>query len=622
MADEYINPDDILVDADPEYSICGEGDQINILLLALSTFPFDKESKTHNITETRFTYQGEEYLGRYQLDPVPKILSSILSRKGERLDYIICFCTAKRDDAGNLLLPEVQNQDKKYPILVPVKGQPEKGAVILSELEYFKRQISMYMPRDDKERVLPVIIDESSPAGGIEEAVSRIRLLEKAEDGSMKAVHLYLDSHGGFRDVQLTLQAVISLLGKEEISVENSFSVKFGKDYNTVTFDSSMEMFDFASGINEFINYGQLTSLDRYLRSQNLYSIPDIDALMTILRKISESISICDTIRFEEGLTDLTKFLEGTFDTSNLQILSIFIGTIKKDFGVLLTSERTAVDEIKWCLRKEYYQQALTLIESKMPGEFVRNGLRYYCDYNNRAQALEVFNSFNTLVNTFDRWKLKDPAHFFIRYYHKMTASGTRFTLIKDKIMSQHSYDPNYMLENKSRYAEADRDDIDRLINSYFSLCEQRNMINHGINQSIRVSDLQNSMQSFISEYENILARPHDITGIMEFIFVSNSAGFELPPGDEWKQVSIPDTCCIQSDTELEFLKKMIYTFREKAYPDNRCGFQTALADARKLCSGGVPKRTDLGDRSPFQVLIQISSGIFTRTDNDLIWNP
>ena len=30
----------------------------------------------------------------------------------ERLDYIICFCTAKRDDAGNLLLPEVQNQDK------------------------------------------------------------------------------------------------------------------------------------------------------------------------------------------------------------------------------------------------------------------------------------------------------------------------------------------------------------------------------------------------------------------------------------------------------------------------------------------------------------------------------
>ena len=56
-------------------------------------------------------------------------------------------------------------------------------------------------------------------------------------------------------------------------------------------------------------------------------------------------------------------------DLNGVSYLPLFEQNIKNGFSNLL-EEHTLVDEIRWCLDKGFYQQALALIESKIPKEF------------------------------------------------------------------------------------------------------------------------------------------------------------------------------------------------------------------------------------------------------------
>ena len=45
---------------------------------------------------------------------------------------------------------------------------------------------------------------------------------------------------------------------------------------------------------------------------------------------------------------------------------TIYIDDIKRDYQNLVLSKYSVVDEINWCIKKKFYQQALTLIESRI----------------------------------------------------------------------------------------------------------------------------------------------------------------------------------------------------------------------------------------------------------------
>ena len=66
--------------------------------------------------------------------------------------------------------------------------------------------------------------------------------------------------------------------------------------------------------------------------------------------------------------------------------IDLFIENIKKDYGNLLREEKTIIGMVEWCLKKEFYQQALTLIESHMPKEILDSGILCY----NETEEIEV----------------------------------------------------------------------------------------------------------------------------------------------------------------------------------------------------------------------------------------
>ena len=95
----------------------------NVLLLALSTFPGQMKK---NKFEYNFNGHQGTVIGRYQLDPIPKMLDELLAESNDNLDKIIMLCTDKTLKETSITTPE-------------------NIMMNISPLEYFKNQIRNYM---------------------------------------------------------------------------------------------------------------------------------------------------------------------------------------------------------------------------------------------------------------------------------------------------------------------------------------------------------------------------------------------------------------------------------------------------------------------------------------------
>ena len=80
---------------------------------------------------------------------------------------------------------------------------------------------------------------------------------------------------------------------------------------------------------------------------------------------------------FQKSLEDMSNWLNNR-EIKQDSLLELFIKNIRMDYGVLLKEDHDVIDEIQWCLTKGYLQQALTLIESKMPEELFKKGIFSY----------------------------------------------------------------------------------------------------------------------------------------------------------------------------------------------------------------------------------------------------
>lgn len=302
----------------------------NILLLALSTFGRLEQSEYEYREET----QGKEWEDRgkyyYQLEPVPRMLMRKLKKEEEKLDEILMLST----DACR------KNQDISY------GGISEKN---ISPQSFFEMRIRNYA-REELGLTDPEIpafheiaLNEKAPADAISETAKYLR--EVNSDSENDTVNLYLDTHGGFRGIQLVLEAIMSLLIREaSINVVDIWGVQYGyeKPVSITNERDSFQIFDFVAGMNEFFNSGRTDSLKNFLGEGDT-------ALLNILIHISEGIQLCHIKMFEDGLNDLQSYFNPEPHTSD-PYLSLFLDNIQREYGKLLGKGRTVLDEIQWSI--------------------------------------------------------------------------------------------------------------------------------------------------------------------------------------------------------------------------------------------------------------------------------
>lgn len=315
-------------------------DHTNVLLLALSTFT--------SLKYTNYLYDFDGTTGNvngyYQLEPIPKMLEKLLADKKEYLDRIVMLCTQETLKTTN----------------VPA---PDNKQLTASPIEYFKRAIRKYLNphQKDEDCFVTVNISLDSPFDGIQRVIETLR--------GIKNPTLYLDTHGGIRGIQRILEATVSLLKIEQINVKDAYAVEYdpnSKISRIISETENMKIYDFVAGVNEFITCGRADTLKKYSSGAQKEQEQE---LIKAIQNVANGIQWCCMPEFETGLENLQPFFRenGDSQTNNNQFsyLDIYKKDIELDYQELV-QEHNVADEINWCLKKHFYQQALTLIESKI----------------------------------------------------------------------------------------------------------------------------------------------------------------------------------------------------------------------------------------------------------------
>ena len=319
------------------------------------------------VSPHKFVYKKDDETGvEYysQLEPVSRM---ILEREGS-LDKIIILATNST------------REKKEFTI---VKGQEEKRNC--SAIDFYKERVGI--EDEGKIQIVEVEDDEEKLIPAISETVEIIRSLyeEKEAEDELK---LWIDTQGGFRNITLVINAIISLLKMDNIEPSGIYLVKFNKDealQKIVDQTNTYKIFQFVSGINEFSRYGRAEQLEDYYDSVSPKEYPEVIHKM---KEITEAIQMCDMIDFEKKLKEL-RILVKERDASEKNLLNIFWKQIENDYGKLLDDTCTGLDIVEWFYKKKFYQQAITYIESKLPREWVSRNILSYKEKGNGLYALK-----------------------------------------------------------------------------------------------------------------------------------------------------------------------------------------------------------------------------------------
>lgn len=465
---------------------------MNVLLLALSTI------SNPNLNSYEYQFKNEKpFVGFYQLEPIPKFLNERLTKINEKLDYIITLNT------------EEVNKTKFSKVSHKKEGKEQFSYENINAAEFFERVLlSGDKALKELPKIISVPIDVDNIIPGIAKAMDELRLLKKKS----QSFHLWMDMHGGPRNTQMTFQTILSLLKHESIYPEGIFTIIMNRDKpNTIKDDTKyFDYIDFVSGMNEFINFGKPISMKGNILSKDAM----LKEFTEKANRISDALTLCDMEGFQNGLSIMSEWLKD-YAIKEYSLLELFISNIQSDYGILLDDKHDIIDEIEWCLKKGYLQQAMTLIESKMPGELLKKNI---ISYDENFRLIEMGkNASNNIYTTSEairlgkisekkRWE-SDINYLFIKWIKELEIldlddDGYEIPIKLDKTRSEYSnfmynYRPNInnlikIYIDSGRFVRIkifvnrriiqnlkQKDNLVRFLLLHYALKQERNSVNH-----------------------------------------------------------------------------------------------------------------------------------------------
>lgn len=365
----------------------------NILIMALSTFKTPMQANEYCFAET-----GKKGTYYYQMEPVPKVLCEELKKKNQTLDAVFLIGTPEVLDTRNELkriVPVGKPDGTKSTEEQEIQAEDGGGVTAFEYFAAFLQKVTHPDPVNIQVfRYEPEEGEQFPGEKTVCEIVSSIRRKVNSQ------TQIFIDTHGGFRTTQEILNSILSLLQLEHIPIrpDNIFTVEYdtNKRLGTILRNGAvMQVLDFVSGMNELMNYARTDSLGRlpYRNQKEKKIIEDAG-------KIAEGIQLCNIDGFEKGLDALREDLKRYRDNAHPEtLLNLFIEDIQKNYKDILAKDHDVMKEIDWCMQKGFYQQALTLIESKIP-EYLVSKKCIHMDGNvEEAGKEQDFEKYNFIFN-------------------------------------------------------------------------------------------------------------------------------------------------------------------------------------------------------------------------------
>ncbi len=323
------------------------------------------------------------------------------------------------------------------------------------------------------------------------------QLLSSMKESAEDEIHLYIDIHGFTPEesyVFLSFFFALSDSNHSNIYIEsiNSLSdIPEGILYRISDARKRYRIERLLSGINAFNKYGKADMISDYWRESKI-SCPSIERLIYAMNSVDTGISFCNIDVIERGIKIFSEIVNEKDELATGSEEEMFLKTLKQgiiaDYGPLITApgvDLNYLDLIRWAFNKGLYQQAITIIESRLPIYMVKNGLFYYAkDETTKSAFLAVMNAYYWDSPPKDRWILEDPEHYFVKTYGRcavgklLDKTKTRSQVFSE-IRAAQVFD-----EEKNGLLPAysiidDKQIFFNMLNAYFDIGILRNHINH-----------------------------------------------------------------------------------------------------------------------------------------------
>lgn len=299
-----------------------------------------------------------------------------------------------------------------------------------------------------------------------------------------------------------------------------------GEFANTIT-DAS-EFYNTATllaATQAFLSFGKTGLLLEYWAHLGIDN-PFIGRVLNAMRIIDVGISLCDIGDIERGIRNLRHEFNYNYDqlgSSPIEgLFSIVLESVKRDFGNLLEYDRDHfIDLVKWTYEKGFWQQALTLVESRAPEDFVDRGIFYYCDSKESAdRAIKILGQVYYDLKPYEKYKLDNVSHYFVKFYGRDRCARGKNNYERQKNYAQQRVDELDTNDQKVLRAYTrctDKDALNNLLYAYYYLGSVRNATNHAEDEdagvmllrdewdvSVRMESIDQVLRFFIKSYENV----------------------------------------------------------------------------------------------------------------------
>ncbi len=464
----------------------------NVILLVMSTLPF------RPVVETYQFDNNKEYVfkGISQLEAGTKYFLQKMAINGEKAARIVVMAS------NETLMGEDEKPAAIEVYKTRVREFIENGKSLSSFGYAEKEHQGSAVEIEESKFWLCGKYDKDFADNRIivcRESEERIEQLLRTRDAIIgadrdKLINLYVDMQGGNRNDIPAISSVIDLIRDTGVDVVERVATEYQAQNSIqpiVNVNASYRAYELMSAYQIFKNYGWGNQLVQYFRQNET----DLEIAKAI-ENISNAIKFCDVNEFDEGLENLAVAIQKREKTNQRSDMDLLMENIQKDFGSLLDnreedgfSQRPLkyINQIRWCLKKGFSQQALTVFESKMPTEFVWNGFVCYCrDKGKKEEVLEVFKNCYTWLNKRDKYKMIDLNHFWI-------------FCLRNKFYTAKLPKPIYGTDQKK---------CKSLIRMYGEICKKRNEVNHASDKWHNPSGFYSMMRKLNPRDENFKGKP------------------------------------------------------------------------------------------------------------------
>lgn len=242
-----------------------------------------------------------------------------------------------------------------------------------THLDFFLERLGAFAP--NVETSTYEFDEDKTGDENIKSVTEMARLIQDFAKGAEVALHV--DLTGGMRHVNLIMLELTRLLEYSNLTVGSVLYSNYDfetKIVNVEELKNIYDIFQLMAGVEEFVNFGSVNALEKYYQGKERSE--SLKNLLAAMKNFAGAIKLCHYGQFREAiinLHDAVKDFKPAADDVEDMLMARLIERIRKDYhGLIVNRDLDDLAVIRWCLEKDYLQQALTLYTERIP-EYLGN---------------------------------------------------------------------------------------------------------------------------------------------------------------------------------------------------------------------------------------------------------